>query len=48
MLYEVFNADLPRLGPGDNRSTKKAFSYLTDLPSNPSFLDVGCGTGMQT
>lgn len=48
MLYEVFNADLPRLGPGDNESTRKAFSFLVDLPSNPYILDIGCGTGMQT
>lgn len=48
LIYEVFNADLPRLGPGDNESTKKAFSYLTELPSDPCILDVGCGNGMQT
>ncbi len=48
MIYEVFNAELPRQGPGDNESTKKAFSYLTELPSDPCFLDVGCGNGMQT
>jgi len=48
MLYEVFNSDLPRLGPGDNESTRKAFSFLADLPSNAYILDVGCGTGMQT
>ncbi len=48
LLYEVINADLPRQGPGDNESTKKAFSYLTELPSDPGILDVGCGNGMQT
>ena len=48
ILYEVFNADLPRQGPGDNESTKKAFSYLMDLLSESSILDVGCGNGMQT
>ncbi len=48
LLYEVFNNELPRLGPGDNNSTRKAFSFLVDLPSNPYILDVGCGTGMQT
>ena len=47
LIYEVFNADLPRQGPGDNKSTKKAFSYL-ELPSDPCILDVGCGNGMQT
>ncbi|GAG54547.1 unnamed protein product, partial [marine sediment metagenome] len=48
MLYEVYNSDLPRLGPGDNESTRKTFSFLVDLPTNPYILDVGCGTGMQT
>ncbi len=48
ILYEVFNADLPRQGPGDNKSTKKAFSYLIELPSDPCILDVGCGNGTQT
>lgn len=48
IIYEVFNADLPRQGPGDNESTKKAFSFLKELPSEPSILDVGCGNGMQT
>ncbi len=48
IIYEVFNADLPRQGPGDNESTKNAFSYLTELPSEPCILDVGCGIGMQT
>ncbi len=48
LIYEVFNAHLPRQGPGDNNSTEKAFSYLKDLPSEPYILDVGCGSGMQT
>ncbi len=39
---------MPRQGPGDNASTRKAFAILTDLPPNPSILDVGCGSGMQT
>ncbi|MFX0072346.1 MAG: class I SAM-dependent methyltransferase [Candidatus Hermodarchaeota archaeon] len=47
IIYELFGS-LPRQGPGDNESTKKALSYLTDLPSNPHILDVGCGVGMQT
>jgi ubiquinone/menaquinone biosynthesis C-methylase UbiE len=46
-IYEIFS-NLPRQGPGDNVSTRKAFAFLTDLPPNPSILDVGCGTGMQT
>ena len=46
-LYELF-LDLPRGGPGDNRYTKKAFSYLKKLPYEPLILDIGCGHGMQT
>jgi ubiquinone/menaquinone biosynthesis C-methylase UbiE len=40
--------DLPREGPGNNETTRKAFSFLNDLPHNPLILDVGCGPGMQT
>jgi ubiquinone/menaquinone biosynthesis C-methylase UbiE len=46
-FYELFTG-LPRGGPGDNKSTRKAFSYLKDVPSKPLILDIGCGPGMQT
>ena len=46
-FYELF-LHLPRGGPGDNQSTRKAFSYLTNLPSEPFILDIGCGHGVQT
>ncbi len=46
-FFEVHN-NLPREGPGDNESTKKAYLMLPDLPKNPAILDVGCGPGMQT
>ena len=46
-FYELF-VGLPRGGPGDNESTRKAFAYLKDLPSEPLILDIGCGPGMQT
>ena len=46
-FYELFSG-LPRGGPGDNESTRKAFSYLKNLPSEPLILDIGCGPGMQT
>ena len=39
---------LPRAGPGDNASTRKAFGMMTDLPDRPRILDLGCGPGMQT
>ena len=46
-FYELY-AGLPRGGPGDNKSTRKAFSHLKNLPSEPLILDIGCGPGMQT
>lgn len=39
---------LPRAGPGDNASTRKAFKMMEHLPPEPRILDVGCGPGMQT
>jgi len=46
-FYELYSG-LPRGGPGDNQSTRKAFSYLKNLPVEPYILDIGCGQGMQT
>jgi len=46
-FYELF-CSLPRGGPGDNNSTRKAFGYLKNLPSEPLLLDIGCGHGVQT
>jgi len=46
-FFEIY-ANLPREGPGDSRSTRRAYRMLTDLSENPVFLDVGCGSGMQT
>jgi ubiquinone/menaquinone biosynthesis C-methylase UbiE len=46
-FYELF-VGLPRGGPGDNESTRKAFEYLKDLALEPHILDIGCGHGMQT
>jgi SAM-dependent methyltransferase len=39
---------LPRAGPGDDASTRRAFRLLTDLPREPRILDLGCGPGEQT
>jgi ubiquinone/menaquinone biosynthesis C-methylase UbiE len=47
IFFEI-HQDLPRAGPGDNSQTRKALSMLTDLPSRPRILDIGCGPGMQT
>lgn len=47
IIYEMF-ADLPRQGPGDDGSTRRAFEMLAGLPERPEILDVGCGAGAQT
>lgn len=47
ILYKIFES-LPRQGPGDRESTRRAFQACTELPENPAILDVGCGVGMQT
>ncbi len=47
VFFEI-HRDLPREGPGDSASTKRAFALLPDLGADPLILDVGCGPGMQT
>jgi ubiquinone/menaquinone biosynthesis C-methylase UbiE len=47
-IFFDIHKDLPREGPGDSASTRKALSLLKTLPSNPLILDIGCGPGMQT
>lgn len=47
VFFELHNG-LPREGPGDDGSTKKAYLMLDDLPEKPRILDIGCGPGMQT
>jgi SAM-dependent methyltransferase len=39
---------LPRAGPGDSASTRKAYSMIQDMPPEPRILDIGCGPGVQT
>ena len=46
-FLELYGA-LPRGGPGDNASTRKAFEMMEHLPPEPRILDIGCGPGMQT
>lgn len=46
-FYELYSG-IPRGGPGDNGSTRKAFSFMKDLPVQQKILDIGCGPGMQT
>jgi len=40
--------ELPRAGPGDNRSTQRAFGMIKGLSPEPRILDIGCGPGVQT
>lgn len=56
-FYEIFDASLPRHGPGDDESTKKALAVLMSqgqpqpgggAQGPPRILDLGCGTGPQT
>ena len=47
-FFWTIHNGLPREGPGDNKSTEKAYKLLKDLPKNPRILDVGCGPGIQT
>ena len=39
---------LPRQGPGQDDSTRRALSYCSALPRHPCVLDIGCGPGKQT
>jgi len=45
-IFKV-HRDMPRQGPGDNESTKKALKSI-DIGENLRVLDIGCGPGMQT
>jgi len=52
-FHEMFDASLPRLGPGDDASTRKALDML--LATRPQrkdaklrILDIGCGNGAPT
>ena len=47
-IFFELHHDIPREGPGDNASTRKAWSLLNGLPEEPRILDIGCGPGMQT
>ncbi len=46
-FYELYEG-LPRCGPGDNGSTRRAYSSMLDIPERPDILDIGCGTGIHT
>jgi len=47
-IFFELHRDVSREAPGDNASTHKAFTLLSNLPHRPLMLDVGCGPGEQT
>lgn len=47
-LFFELHQGIPREGPGDNRSTRKAYQLIEPYVSKPVILDIGCGPGMQT
>lgn len=48
VVFAEVHDDIPRGGPGNFESTRKALHMLAGLPQHPSVLDVGCGPGVQT
>jgi SAM-dependent methyltransferase len=47
MFYEL-HSGLPREGPGDDATTRRALAAAGSLPAKPDVLDIGCGPGAQT
>ena len=47
-FFWKIHSGLPREGPGDNETTRKAYMMLKGLPEKPRIIDIGCGPGMQT
>ncbi|QLC26067.1 class I SAM-dependent methyltransferase [Parasphingopyxis algicola] len=50
-LWDIFfdiHSGLPRQGPGDDESTRRALAACDGLPDGPAICDIGCGPGMQT
>lgn len=47
LFFELFDG-LPRQGPGDPASTRRALGLLPPLGPRARVLDVGCGTGGAT
>ena len=46
-FFAVHNG-LPREGPGNRESTRRALELVGELPARPRVLDLGCGPGLQT
>ena len=46
IFFEIYQ-DFPRVGPGRDKYTRKAFQMLPKM-DNPHILDIGCGPGGPT
>ena len=47
LFFELFSG-LPRQGPGDAESTRRALALVPGVGPGTRVLDLGCGTGLQT
>lgn len=49
-IHKIFHPSLPRLGPGDDESTRRALEMIPADIKRPDrhILDLGCGNGAQT
>ncbi len=47
LFFELFSG-LPRQGPGNPASTRRALGLVPDVGPRTRVLDIGCGTGAQT
>lgn len=47
LFFELFTG-LPRQGPGDPASTRRALALVPNVGPGTRILDLGCGTGAQT
>jgi SAM-dependent methyltransferase len=47
LFYKIYE-QLPRQGPGNIPTTRRAFQAVPELIEAPRILDIGCGTGRQS
>jgi ubiquinone/menaquinone biosynthesis C-methylase UbiE len=47
-IFFSIHQGLPREGPGDRASTRRAFHLMAGLSARARILDLGCGPGQQT
>lgn len=47
-VFFDIHSGLPREGPGDRDSTRRALRLMGTLPKAPSIIDIACGPGAQT